>query len=473
MLCGDNDDAAARALKALIPDTVGAAAGRSDKRRSDLMDAALMLRKLQAAAHVASGEGARRARARLEDAGKAMEHAGVLSFDDATARCDSAAPDSQAYAAALVDMRAAADALLYYNGGATVMQRYVSTRRPFIDADVILADRQAMEEVRSYADALDKVEHLINDMMLFVQAEARRLPQVFSNHDVVMLMLVERLCYERLAPMVEGVLEQAEAAERCAYAERRALADEGEGSVAAPDPPRSGRESNERLECKVKIVGACQRLLACLEDPNRHTPAPDGLQVPVADKDARDDVADIIADILAPYVHNFVEMQVDTLTERLTAYLPMVTPEDLVVYDVHVELQAAAQGDKHFARVPSQGAEGVEGRKAAGAEDGNKPIPGGSQTMLAGLGGGGAAGGALAWAAKKRQDFSSNHHMPATPAVGRWFGGKRNSSADASKPPVVIKIANIARAGFAPSPSSPPPPSSQFSLPGARKTIHH
>jgi hypothetical protein len=194
--------------------------------------------------------------------------------------------------------------------------------------------------------------------------------------------------------------------------------------------------------------------------------------VPVADKDARDDVADIIADILAPYVHNFVEMQVDTLTERLTAYLPMVTPEDLVVYDVHVELQAAAQGDKHFARVPSQGAEGVEGRKAAGAEDGNKPIPGGSQTMLAGLGGPGAAGGALAWAAKKRQDFSSNHHMPATPAVGRWFGGKRNSSADASKPPVVIKIANIARAGFAPSPSFPSP-SSQFSLRGARKTIHN
>ena len=453
MLCGDDDDAAARAVKALVPDKAHGGAGRvssraGDTRGSDLMDSALMLRKLQAAALAATGEGARRARARLEAAGKALEHAGVLRFDEATARCDSAAPDSQEYASALVDMRAAADALLYYNGGATVMQRYVSTRKPFIDPDVILADRQAMEEVRSYPDALEKVERLIDDMLLFVQAEARRLPAVVSNPDAILLLLVERLCYERLAPMIEGVLDQAEAA---------AARDDH----LAHDPAPSAAASNDRLECKVKVVRACLRFLASLKDPNRHMGASDGLGVPVADKDAGDDMAGMVADILAPYVHDFVEVQVDTLMERLAAYLPVVAPDDLVVYDLHGRQQAPGPLHRHdrldrldrheaditpiadrdstgmlpsrlSAAVSSQYAD-EEGRGAPGEEHAGKQreehAGGGMQATRAASAASGEArstSAALAWAARKRRDFSCT--LPAPPTVWRWGGAKPAAS---------------------------------------------
>eukprot|EP00802_Teleaulax_amphioxeia_P003495 Tamp_03498.p1 GENE.Tamp_03498~~Tamp_03498.p1 ORF type:complete len:677 (-),score=143.32 Tamp_03498:1666-3474(-) len=324
-----------------------------------------------------------------------------------------------------------------------------------------------MEEVRSYPDALEKVERLIDDMLLFVQAEARRLPAVVSNPDAILLLLVERLCYERLAPMIEGVLDQAEAA---------AARDDH----LAHDPAPSAAASNDRLECKVKVVRACLRFLASLKDPNRHMGASDGLGVPVADKDAGDDMAGMVADILAPYVHDFVEVQVDTLMERLAAYLPVVAPDDLVVYDLHGRQQAPGPLHRHdrldrldrheaditpiadrdstgmlpsrlSAAVSSQYAD-EEGRGAPGEEHAGKQreehAGGGMQATRAASAASGEArstSAALAWAARKRRDFSCT--LPAPPTVWRWGGAKpAASAANQSKRQVVISVSNIARA---------------------------
>ncbi len=253
MLCSEDDDAAARAIKALVPDKAASrrnAVRASEGKTSALLDSALMLRKLQAAAFVATGEGAKRARARLEEAGKSLEYAAVLCFDEASARCESEVLDG--HSGALNDMRAAVDALLYYNGGATMMHRYVSTRKPFIDPDVIMGDRLAVEQVSSYSDAVVVMQGLVSDMLALVQAESRLLPHIFAANDAaVKLMLLQRLCYERLAPSLDGVMQRLRELHDAAVGP-----DGGEQELAA---------SNRRLDATVAILQACALFLTRLE----------------------------------------------------------------------------------------------------------------------------------------------------------------------------------------------------------------
>ena len=448
MLCGEDEETATRAIKALVPDTPTAAAGRTNIREvrgssSDLMDSALMLRKLQAAALAATGEGARRARLRLEDAGKALEHACILRFDEASARCDKDAAGSAEEACALLDMRAAADALLYYNGGMTVMQRYVSTRRPFIDPEVVMGDRQRVEEVTCAADALAKVEYLIDDMLVFLQAESRRLPHVFAKHDAVMLMLVERLCYERLAPMVQGVVA------------RLYVGEVGGGEAEVQGKFQAQNANDDRLDCKVKILEACARLLARLESGA-------GDSGPLAHKEAREEVADMLDNMLAPYVDEFVPEQLQLLTRRLAVYLPLVSAQDHAEYVVDVEEDEDPAGSEAGAsqegkeEASEAGVGGSEDEGGGGMRDQQQHGDGKSCPPAAR----GGARGALAWAARKRQDLSASLHLPAKlpkrPAVALWRSNTtpasrgspsataRLGSATSS---LVISVANVAAAG--------------------------
>ena len=257
VLCSEDDDAAARAIKALVPDK--AASRRNDVRASEgktsaLLDSALMLRKLQAAAFVATGEGAKRARARLDEAGKSLEYAAVLCFDEASARCESELLDG--HSGALNDMRAAVDALLYYNGGETMMHRYVSTRKPFIDPDVIMGDGLAVEQVSSYSDAVVLMQRLVSDMLAFLQGESRLLPHIFAANDAaVKLMLLQRLCCERLAPSLDGVMQRLRELHDAAVAPE-AVAGGADHGLAA---------SNLRLDAAVGILQACALFLTRLE----------------------------------------------------------------------------------------------------------------------------------------------------------------------------------------------------------------
>jgi len=171
VLLGDDEDAVARTIKSLIPAADGNARAKSTRttegKCSEFMDSALMLRKLQAAALGAKGAAAERARERLELGGKMLEDAAIFSFDEAVQRCEAEAQDTPARARAILDMRAAADAMLYYNGGTTMMQRYVMTRKPFIDPDVIIGDR-LQEGLTCPHTAVEHVDRLIDEMLVFM-----------------------------------------------------------------------------------------------------------------------------------------------------------------------------------------------------------------------------------------------------------------------------------------------------------------
>ena len=329
ILCGPDEDGARGAMTRLIACKGASHATCNGTRRSrmandegtarHLMNSALMLRKLQAAAVVATGEGAKRARARLEEGGKALEHAGVVCFDSATQRCQASSPDSDEHASALLDMRAAADALLYYNGGATMMQRYVSTRTPFMDADVLNNDRKAVDNVVSHDDAVTAVQTLVEDMVRFVQQESIELPHIFGKHDTVMMMLLERLCYERLAPMLEGVLHRLDLLllDQCAC--------------------------NKRLDCFVRIVRWCGQMVTTLETGLDHSG-------PLADKEARHEIAQVLDDLLAPFVEGFVASQLEVLQKRLDVLLPNVSSALSVQYTLrHRHEQHAHAPDTDFA----------------------------------------------------------------------------------------------------------------------------
>lgn len=300
MLCSEDEDAAARAIKALIPEKLDMrrnAARANDGKTSALLDSALMLRKLQAAAFVATGEGAKRARVRLEEAGRSLEHAAVLCFDEASACYESAMQDGGS--GALLDMRAAVDALLYYNGGATIMHRYVSTRKPFLDPDIITGDRQAVEQVASYSDAVAVVERLVDDMLAFLHAETQLLPHIFANVEGVKLLLLHRLCYERLAPTLDGLMERLHELQDATTDHTQ------EGGVVHTHLA----SSNRRLDATVKILQTCALFLARLEagvglsgNPESnvavlHLPRATSHDLtrnvagPLADKDAREEIS--------------------------------------------------------------------------------------------------------------------------------------------------------------------------------------
>jgi hypothetical protein len=286
------------------------------------MDCALMLRKLQGAVIAATGEGAKRASVRLEEGGKALQHAALVCFDEAMERSESHPPDTAAHASALLDMRGAADAMLYYNGGATMMQRYVSTRRPFIDADIVTGDSEAVDHVKSHVDAVTHVQQLIEDMLTFVKAEARLVPQIFSNEQTVMGMILERLCYQRLAPNMQGVMA------KLAQLQQHHLDVLPPPSSISLASSRNFDVSDQILDSIVKIIECCWRFVVMLESDS-HTSGT------IVDIESRHEIIDIIYDILAPYVTDFLPQQVDVLTARVAVLLPAVTAQQLVQYDLH------------------------------------------------------------------------------------------------------------------------------------------
>ena len=125
-LCAEDEDAAAHTLKVLVPDSFAADTRRKSTRAtqargSEFMEAALMLRKLQAAALAAHGEGAKRALVRLDSCSKSLEHAAIACFDAAMARCEDDTVVG-GLASALLDMRAAGDALLSCQAGAAAVR---------------------------------------------------------------------------------------------------------------------------------------------------------------------------------------------------------------------------------------------------------------------------------------------------------------------------------------------------------------
>ena len=412
-LCAEDEDAAARTLKVLVPDSFAADTRRKSTRAtqargSEFMEAALMLRKLQAAALAAHGEGAKRALVRLDSCSKSLEHAAIACFDAAMARCEDDTVVG-GLASALLDMRAAGDALLYLNCGATTMQRYVSTRKPFIDPQVIIGDREAVDNIACYPDAAKHTQRVVDEMLVFVAAESRLLPHIFANEHMVMLMLLQRLCYERLEPMVHGVM-----------ARLSDLHDDDDSS-----------EISEKLDCVVEILRSVASFVAGLEAGVHNSG-------PLADKQVREEISDILDDILAPHVQDFVPQQLAALSGRLALFLPTITPAHTVEFVTdEPDLELAAHPDGRGVQTPllrarggrAHSGEDAEGGALAGVESESGleaqhantsqeevPTAGarGGDTEMGGARAGNDVhrGRAMAWASKKRQQLSLNLRMP-------------------------------------------------------------
>jgi hypothetical protein len=226
-----------------------------------------------------------------------------LCFDEAMARCESGGAEVRVQA--LAEMRAAFDALLYYNGGATLMHRYVSTRRPFIDPDFIIGDQEALAHVTTFRAAEQLVARVVDDMLAFVEEEARVLSHIFVvDEQRVMLMLLQRLCYERLVPTVETLMHGLDDLMQEDPRASKAPEDTNlhHNSSAAHARTHSGR-ANARLDCIVNILRSCAHFVRGLVSGVRETG-------PLVDKEVGEEISELVADLLAPHAIAFEQLQV-------------------------------------------------------------------------------------------------------------------------------------------------------------------
>ncbi|EKX48692.1 Sec10 protein [Guillardia theta CCMP2712] len=279
-LCGEEEDD--EVLQMLVP--------RQGKQ--DLMHSALMIRKVEAAVKSSTSEGHERAKVKLEEAKKRFEHFTLQCFDDANEVFEGSRNPS-----ALHEMKHSAEALTWFNGGQTIVQHYIATRKFFIDPTYILQDRAEIDQLDSLKSASSILDRIVDELVDFADHEVTVIPQIFPNTERVMIALVQRMCLERLQPAIEGLLDNT--------MEQFGL--------------------HDWLELLENVVCSCQRLHHSLGTDKHETGE-------VMSQQALDEVRNLIEDSLLQYRDAFLARQLEALQVDLQRYFPQWTDEHVGIF---------------------------------------------------------------------------------------------------------------------------------------------
>eukprot|EP00960_Hanusia_phi_P065112 765995-Hanusia_phi.AAC.2 len=298
-LCGEEEEE--EVLQMLVP----------KQGKHDLMHSALMIRKVEAAVNSSTSDGQDRAKTKLEEAKKRFERFTLQCFDDA----NDVFEDSGSHSS-LHEMRYSAEALTWFNGGQTIIQHYIATRKFFIDPSYILRDRAEMDGMQSQHAASSILDRIVDELVDFADHEVKVIPQIFPNSERVMVALVQRMCLERLQPAIEGLLDTT--------VEQFGL--------------------HDWLELLENVVCSCQRLHHCLGSDKHETGE-------VMSQQALDEVRNLIDDSLLQYRDAFLPRQVEALQIDLERYFPEWTEEHVGIF---LNDERAAQHGKEGAVLAEQ-----------------------------------------------------------------------------------------------------------------------
>eukprot|EP00741_Cyanophora_paradoxa_P011211 tig00020554_g10831.t1 len=139
----------------------------------------------------------------------------------------------------LPTLRRVAHAAFALNGGGPLVSVHIGRRPMFLRADPLGQDLRALEEAGSPDEGLRR---LFAEIVASVRREGELIAQVFPGPDKVAAALAARVLEQRVAPLVEALLEGTEAPEPLAESEEEPEGEEegAEGPAETPEKPRRG-----------------------------------------------------------------------------------------------------------------------------------------------------------------------------------------------------------------------------------------